>query len=168
MIHDHGYIHLSSPLPTAHGVPVSLSFLLPTAQDVLASFSLPSSITQHGFASSCRIPYQCDAALHGPALCYVGTLMIQAPLVTHRYRTHWRFDFSWKYMFKFLSFFPLYELLHHFVVLMQTVACVCSVGHLLLYRITMLLQHDLRLSLCSKQDFFASMSLVLSKLSFLC
>ena len=159
MIHDHGYICLSLPLPTAHGVPVSLSFPLPTAQDVLTSFSLPSSITQHGLASSCLVPYKCDAALHGPASYYVGTLMIQAPLVTHRYRTHWRLDFSWKYMsrflealpslFKFLSFFPLHELLHHFVVSMQTVACVCSVGHLPPYRITMLLQRDLRRSLCS-------------------
>ena len=118
MIHYPGYVHLPSPLPNVHCVFASLSLPLPNAQKVL---TYSSSIVRHEFVSSCLIPFQHNAVLHNPALHSSGTLiMIQAPLSL---------------------VFSLYDLLHHFVVSMQTIACACSMAHLLPYCVTTLLRH---------------------------
>lgn len=105
-------------------------------------------------------------------------LVIQAPLVTHHCRLYWRFGFSWKYtpkslaallsMFKYMLSFPLPDLLYHFVVSMQTIACASFVCYLPSYCIAALLQHNLCHSLCSKHDFLALTSCLLIKLFILC
>ena len=174
-------------MPSAHGVPVCNPLPLPTAQNVLTSFkfSSPSTTAQHEFVSSRPIPFQQNTTLHVPALHNVGklTLTIQAPLATHHGRACWRFGPLQKYspkplasllpLFRYLrrSYFPLCDLLHHFIALLHhyivSIACVCSVGHLPPCHTAMLLQHDLCRSLCSKHDFVALTSRLLSKLSFL-
>ena len=180
----HGVLFgLPLPLPNAHGVLFSLPLPLPTAQKVLTSFSSPSSTAEHEFLSSRLTPFQHNAILHhdGHALHDSGTLLIQAPLVTHRCHAYWRFGFSsWKCppkilvallsLFKYLSesFVPLSDILYHFVVSIQTIGCASSVCHLPPYHTATLLRHDLRRSLCSKHDFLALKSRLLSKLSIWC
>ena len=119
-------------------------------------------------------PFQYKAILHKPALHVSSTLVIQAPLVTHRCRAYWRFGLLRKYIpeflaalpsfFKYPLSFPLHNLLLHFIVSIQAIACACSVVHLPPYRITTLLRHSLRRSLCSKHDFFALINRLLRKL----
>ena len=178
MTHVHGYGYLSSPLPNAHWVLASLSLPLPNAQSVLAH---SSSFAQHDsvFSESRLIPFhwQSNAILRNPALHDSGIFMIQAPLVTHRCRVYMNIGLLQKYrlkslqallsLFEYLSFFPLRNLLHHFLVSIQRIACAYSVAHLPPYCITTLLRHSLRRSLCSKHDFFVSTSSLLRKLCFL-
>ena len=175
MILDSGCVCSSLPVPTAHGVFFSLSLPLPTAQKVLASFSLPLPAAEREPASSHRIPIQHSPTQHGFALDEAGMPTMPAPLVTNHRRACWTFDFPWKCMpkpaaalFEHLTFFPLYDLLHHFVVTMQTFFCVCFVGYLPPHYIITLLRHDLQRDLYFKHDFFALTGRLLRNLPFLC
>ena len=158
-------IHCPCPLD---GVLFSPLLPLPTAQEVLASFSSLSPTAECEFAvHPCLSTFHHNTAPHGPVL--------QVSSSTCRCHAHSRLGPQWKNalkplaaLFKHPPLLPLRDLFHLFVTTMQMIFCVCSVGHLLPHHIVILLRNDLCRNLCSKHDFFALTSCLRKKLAIPC